>query len=84
MAAAYAIANLLEIDELSPDKIIPDTLDSRVPIAVATAVAKEAIKLGVSRTKIDIKYVQENIKGWILEGKLKNWDDINQFMKPKF
>ena len=84
MAASYAIANLLDSDELSTDKIIPDTLDSRVPIAVATAVAREAISSGISRTKIDIKYVQENIKGWILEGKLKNWDDINQFMKPKF
>lgn len=84
IAAAISIANLLDKDELTVNKIIPDSLDTRVPLAVSNTVAKEAVKSGVAKLKIDCKYVQENIKGWILEGQLKNWDDINQFMKPKF
>jgi malate dehydrogenase (oxaloacetate-decarboxylating) len=84
IAAAGSIASLLDKDELSVNKIIPDSLDTRVPLAVSSAVAKEAVKSGTAKLKIDCKYVQENIKGWILEGQLKNWDDINQFMKPKF
>lgn len=84
LAASHAISSLMESYEFSPEKIIPDSLDSRVPIAVATAVAREAVKSGVARLNIDEKYVQENMKGWILEGKLKNWDDINSIMRTKF
>jgi len=44
LAAARAIANLIPEYELSPDFIIPGALDSRVPKAVATAVAATAIQ----------------------------------------
>ena len=84
IAAAHAISNLLDFKELSPEKIIPESLDTRVPIAVASAVSQEAKNSNVARLIIDEKYVQENIKGWILEGKLKNWDDIHKFIKPKY
>jgi malate dehydrogenase (oxaloacetate-decarboxylating) len=38
IAAAKAIANILKEDELRIDFIIPDSLDRRVPAAVAKAV----------------------------------------------
>jgi malate dehydrogenase (oxaloacetate-decarboxylating) len=42
IAAAWAIANLITDEELSPDYIIPHALDLRVPPAVAKAVAEAA------------------------------------------
>jgi len=38
-AAAKAIADLIQEDELNVNYIIPNALDSRVPIAVSKAVA---------------------------------------------
>lgn len=35
LAATYAIANLIPEYEISPDYIIPSSLDSRVPVAVS-------------------------------------------------
>ena len=49
VAAAYAIANLIEEDELNPDYIIPNPFDERVAPAVAKAVAEAARKTGVAR-----------------------------------
>lgn len=49
IAAAYALAGLVPEEELSPDYIIPAPFDPRVRGAVAEAVAKAAIKTGVSR-----------------------------------
>ena len=36
-AAAFALAGVLEADELAEDKILPDAFDSRVAPAVAEA-----------------------------------------------
>lgn len=71
MAAAYAIANLITDHELNVDYIIPSCLDTRVPVAVAKAVAKAAIDTGVARVNIDPERVEENIKNFILERSLK-------------
>lgn len=71
MAAAYAIANLIPEYELSPDYIIPSSLDTRVPVAVAKAVAEAAMKSGVARINVDLAQVEENIKNYILERNLK-------------
>ena len=49
VAAAYAIAGLVEEDKLSPDYIIPNAFDKRVSKAVAEAVAEAARKTGVAR-----------------------------------
>ena len=49
VAAAYAIAGLVEEDKLSPDYIIPNAFDKRVAKAVAEAVAEAARKTGLAR-----------------------------------
>ena len=49
VAAAYAIASLVEEDKLSPDYIIQNAFDKRVSKAVAEAVAEAARKTGVAR-----------------------------------
>lgn len=49
VAAAYAIANLIEDKDLTPDYIIPSPFDERVGPAVAAAVAEAARKTGVAR-----------------------------------
>lgn len=49
VAAAYAIAGLIDEKELTPDYIIPNPFDKRVAEAVARAVAKAARDTGVSR-----------------------------------
>lgn len=70
MAAAKAIAGLVHPDNLSPDYIIPNALDSSVPIAVAKAVAEAAIKGGVAMEKIDSDFVEENTRQYLVAGKL--------------
>lgn len=49
VAAAYAIAGLVEEDKLCPDYIIPNPFDKRVAQEVAKAVAEAARKTGVAR-----------------------------------
>lgn len=49
IAAAYAIASLVDDNELSADHIIPEPFDPRVCQAVASAVAEAARKTGVAR-----------------------------------
>lgn len=49
IAAAYAIADLIDDDALRPDFIIPDPLEKGVAQAVAEAVKEAARKTGVAR-----------------------------------
>ena len=49
IAAAHAIANIIDDKELNEDYIIPDAVDSRVAKAVAKAVADAAIETGAAR-----------------------------------
>ena len=49
VAAAYAIADLIDEKDLNADYIIPNPFDKRVAPAVAKAVAEAAKKTGVSR-----------------------------------
>ena len=49
IAAAYALAGVVEPDKLSADCIIPSALDPRVVLAVAKAVAQAARDSGVAR-----------------------------------
>lgn len=48
IAAAYAIAGLIDGKDLNPDYIIPNPFDGRVAKAVAAAVAEAARKSGVA------------------------------------
>lgn len=70
MAAAQAISDLITEQQLSVEYIIPSALDTRVPVAVAKAVAKAAIATGVARVNIDPDRVEENTKNYILERSL--------------
>ncbi len=49
IAAAYAIASLVDEDKLTPDYILPYAFDERIKDTVAKAVADAAIKDGVAR-----------------------------------
>jgi malate dehydrogenase (oxaloacetate-decarboxylating) len=49
IAAAYAIASLVDDDKLEPDYILPYAFDPRIKDTVAKAVAKAAIDDGVAR-----------------------------------
>lgn len=49
IAAAYAIASLVDESELKPDYILPYAFDSRIKDTVAKAVADAAVKDGVAR-----------------------------------
>jgi len=51
LAAAYAIASVLDDEELRDDYIVPSPFDPRVAKAVAQAVAKAAEETGVIRIK---------------------------------
>lgn len=49
IAAAYALASLIDESELKPDYIIPNVFDRRVCEHVSSAVAEQAIKEGLNR-----------------------------------
>lgn len=49
VAAAKAIANVIDPNDVAPDYIIPSVFDRRVVKAVAEAVGNAAVKAGVSR-----------------------------------
>ena len=49
IAAAYAIAGLIDEKDLNADYIIPNPFDKRVVEAVSKAVAEAARKTGVAR-----------------------------------
>jgi malic enzyme len=77
IAAAKAIASLIDVDHLKKDYIIPGSLDPKVSVTVARAIAEVAFLNNLSRnvnTSIDL--VQENISSWFLEGRLKNFEYI--------
>ncbi|UEL48806.1 NAD(P)-dependent malic enzyme [Terrisporobacter hibernicus] len=49
VAAAYAIANVVKDEELTPDYVLPDAFNKNVVENVAKAVREAAIKTGVAR-----------------------------------
>lgn len=51
IAAAYAIAGLVDDDKLCADYILPEPYDERVKTAVAEAVKEAAVRSGVARKK---------------------------------
>lgn len=59
IAAAYAIADLIEEDELSAEYVIPAPFDRRVAPCVAAAVAKAAMETGVSQIQVDPETIKK-------------------------
>ena len=51
LAAADAIASVVNDDQLAPDHIIPSPFDPRVAVAVASAVSRAACAAGVARNR---------------------------------
>lgn len=70
LAAAHAIADLVEEENLKPDSIIPGPLDLRVPPAVAAAVARTAIETGVARKQVDPEEISRRLRNYLYEGQL--------------
>src|SRR5690625_4942705 len=62
IAAAEAIAGLIDEDELHEDYVIPGPFDARVAPAVAAAVAKAAMESGVARIQVDPEDVAEKTR----------------------
>ena len=70
IAAARAIAGLIAEKELSPDYIIPKSMDFRVPPAVAQAVARSAMETGAARIEVDPEVIARRTRTIIYEGEL--------------
>jgi malate dehydrogenase (oxaloacetate-decarboxylating) len=68
IAAARAIAELVDSAELSPDFLIPDSLDLRVAPRVAAAVAAAAIANGLARNPIEPRLVEQRTRDLVYEG----------------
>ncbi|BCJ88018.1 NAD(P)-dependent malic enzyme [Effusibacillus dendaii] len=62
IAAAYAIAELIADDELTPDYVVPRPFDARIAPAVAAAVAKAAMDTGVAQIHLDVQDVERRTK----------------------
>lgn len=58
LAAAYAIADLVDEQQLREDYVVPNVFDTRVAPAVAAAVARAAMDTGVARLKKDPEKVR--------------------------
>jgi malate dehydrogenase (oxaloacetate-decarboxylating) len=65
VAAAYAIAELIADEQLSPDYVIPSPFDERVAPAVAKAVAKAAQDSGVARLSVDPEAIAERTRAML-------------------
>ncbi|MFN8675737.1 MAG: malic enzyme-like NAD(P)-binding protein [Thermomicrobiales bacterium] len=68
LAAARAIADLVDPSELSRDFLIPDSLDLRVAPRVAAAVANAAVANGLARNPIDPREVEMRCRDLVYEG----------------
>ncbi|MEC0283934.1 malic enzyme-like NAD(P)-binding protein, partial [Terribacillus saccharophilus] len=62
IAAARAIADLIDESDLNEDYVIPAPFDPRVAPAVAKAVAKAAMDTGVNRITVDPEEIAEKTR----------------------
>ncbi len=69
-AAAQALADVIPPQDLQKDYIIPDAFDFRVPPAIAAAVAKSAMEMGVARITRDPESIARETKAFLYEGEL--------------
>jgi malate dehydrogenase (oxaloacetate-decarboxylating) len=68
IAAAHAIADLVTEDKLTPEFLIPDSLDLRVAPRVAAAVARSAQETGLARETIDPAEIEMRCRDLVYEG----------------
>ncbi len=68
IAAAHAIADLVTGDKLTPEFLIPDSLDLRVSPRVAAAVARSAQETGLARESIDPEEIEARCRDLVYEG----------------
>ncbi len=68
IAAARAIADLVDPTELSASFLIPDSLDLRVAPRVAAAVAEAAIAGGLARSPLEPREVEMRCRDLVYEG----------------
>lgn len=68
IAAAHAIAGLVTAEELTPEYLIPDSLDLRVPPRVAAAVAQAAVDTGMAQVPLDPREVEARCRDLVYEG----------------
>ena len=63
IAAAYAIADIVDENELRPEFVIPQAFDLKIAPKVASAVARSAIETGVARKRdVTPEMVEEHTK----------------------
>lgn len=74
VAAAYAIASLVQDHQLTVDNIMPNALDLKVPQAVARAVAEAGIKTKINRRQVAIDFIEERIKDYTIEEILRPFE----------
>ncbi len=67
IAAAHAIADLIDPADLTPDYLIPDSLDYRVSPRVAAAVATSALAAGLAQRPRDPREVEANCRDRVYE-----------------
>ena len=68
IAAAHAIADLVTDALLTPEFLIPDSLDFRVAPRVAAAVARSAQEAGLARATIDPSEIEMRCRDLVYEG----------------
>src|SRR5699024_8325221 len=68
IAAAQAIAALVPDSQLTPEFLIPDSLDLRVPSQVAAAVARAAQEQGIARDQTDPAEIEARTRDLLYEG----------------
>jgi malate dehydrogenase (oxaloacetate-decarboxylating) len=68
IAAAHAIAELVPAEKLTPEFLIPDSLDLRVAPRVAAAVARVAIETGLARENVDPADIEMRCRDLVYEG----------------
>lgn len=61
LAAVYAIAELISVQDLHADYVIPDPFDARVAAHVAAAVAKAAMETGVAQKNVRVEEIKQNV-----------------------
>ncbi len=67
VAAAYAIADLIPEDEVTPEYVIPNAFNRDVAPGVAAAVARTAMEEGIARIERDPDEIAENTKKLVNE-----------------
>ena len=73
IAASKAVANLVPADKLSPDMIMPNSLNINTSIRVATEDAKVVMEKKLTKKEgINIDMVEEDIHSFFIDGELKD------------